>query len=151
MGEFFRSASFILTASAIILYFFLWLLGGRRSGNAKEGVTVWSFLWGAVFSASFYVFVAVGWYRYGLKKTLLLMLVFLFVVYAPGQLIIDESDRFAVVNLISIGAHALGGIVICQFDERWRCSAMAQRCQSRASKKAAEVMTGAIIEGNEVS
>lgn len=151
MGDFFRSASFILTASAIILYFFLWLLGGRRSGNAKEGVTTWGFLWGVLFSASFYVFVFVGWYRYGFKKTLLLMVVFLLLLYAPGQLIIDDRDRYVVTKLVSIGAHALGGIVICQFDERWRCSAMAQRCQSKASEKAAEVLTGANIEENKVS
>lgn len=151
MGDFFRSASFILTASAIILYFFLWLLGGRRSRKTKEGVTTWGFLWGAVFSASFYVFVAVGWYRYGFKKTLLLMFVFLFVVYAPGQIIIDESDRFFVTKMVSIGAHALGGIVICRFDQRWRCSAMEKRCQSKASEKAAEVLAGANIGENKVS
>ncbi|WP_417585751.1 hypothetical protein [Pelagibacterium sp.] len=149
MGDFFRSVSFILTTSAIILYLFLWLLCGKRSGIAKEGVTTWGFLWGAVFSASLYVFVAVGWYRYGFKKTLLLMLAFLFVVYAPGQ-IIDESDLFFVTKLVSISAHALGGILICQFDQRWRCSAMAQRCQSKASEKAAEDLTGANIERDKV-
>ena len=95
------------------------------------------------------MFVAVGWYRYGFKKTLLLMLAFLFVVYAPGQ-IIDESDLFFVTKLVSISAHALGGILICQFDQRWRCSAMAQRCQSKASEKAAEDLTGANIERDKV-
>ncbi len=151
MGDFFRSASFILTASAIILYCFLWALGGRRSGNAKKGANTWAFLWGAVFSASFYVFIAVGWYRYGINRTLWLIVVCLFIVYAPGLLIIDDSDRFVVTNLVSIGAHALGGMLICQFDGRWRCSTVVQRRQAKACKKAAEVLTDKKFERNNVS
>lgn len=146
MGE----ISSILAAStiaAVVLYCFAWLMVGRGSEYVKKGEGTWGFLWGALFSAFFYGFIVIGWYRYGFKKTFWLIAVCFLLIFTTVRLLCDDpDDRLVVAMLMAVPIRALGGVFVSRFDRCWRYSAIEKRHQARASKKATKALNAKDLE-----
>ncbi|MEH6486710.1 MULTISPECIES: hypothetical protein [Pseudomonas] len=146
MGEI-SSILSALTIAAIVLYFFAWLVVGRESEYEKKGEGTWGFLWGGLFSASFYGFIVIGWYRYGFKKTFWLMAACLLLVFTTAKLLFDDpDDRLWGAMLMGVPIRALGGAFVSRFDRRWRYSAIEKRHQARAGKKATKALSAKVLE-----
>ena len=129
-----RSFLFALTITAIVLYFFAWLMVGRSSEYVKKGEGTWGFLWGVLFSAFFYGFIFIGWYRYGFKKTFWLIAVCFLLIFIMCAM------------YIAVPIRALGGVIVSRFDRRWRYRAIEKRHQARASKNVTNALNAKDLE-----
>ncbi len=123
----FGSALSMLTMVALGLYCLLWLIVFRLF-SFKGGQSTWGFLWGALFAALFYGFLPIGWFRYGFKKALSVLLlcavsIFLLALYLCD----DPDDRMLYGLLVAVPIRAIAGLIIAWNDSTWRHRAKERR------------------------
>tara|TARA_R110001632_G_scaffold84042_1_gene185614 strand:- start:549 stop:938 length:390 start_codon:yes stop_codon:yes gene_type:complete len=120
---------------------------GRSSEYVKKGEGTWGFLWGVLFSAFFYGFIFIGWYRYGFKKTFWLIAVCFLLIFITARLLCDDpDDRLMCAMYIAVPIRALGGVIVSRFDRRWRYRAIEKRHQARASKNVTNALNAKDLE-----
>lgn len=97
---------------------------GRRTKCATENPR--AYFWGLLFALLFYFGFPLWWLRYGLIKSIWLMLVCIAAVMAVPAvlrligLISDSDSSIAVGLLISVPVRAAGGMWVARRDAEWR-------------------------------
>jgi len=116
----------VLSCVSALLYSIMAVIDwrGRRTKCATENPR--AYFWGFLFSLFFYYGFPLWWWRYGLPKTIWLMLVCLAVVIAVQAvlrligLFNDSDSSIAVGLLISVPVRAAGGMWVARRDAEWR-------------------------------
>lgn len=136
MAEVFQFFTYISIAS-LTLYCVAWLVTPKASSlPGDEAKKTLGFFWGGMFAYLFYVYLFIGWYRYGFKRTFWILIGCLASVMLIPRLLVEDSDDLATYSiLMAVPVRAIAGAWVARNDCLWRHMTAERRRQARLNKK----------------
>ena len=125
----------VLSGISALLFCVAAFTGWRRRKKSGSAQPRRAYFWGLMFALLFYYGFPVWWWRYGLRKTLELMLACIVAVMtlqailrAIGAINVDGlGESFAVGLFLAVPIRAVAGLWVTRRDAEWRSAIILSR------------------------